>query len=167
MTEEEQKQQLSFAYVHAIAARTGYACDRPTVDDDSVDLVIGARGLIHRHAVMRSPRLELQVKATAQDCVKEDHVVFPLAVKNYNDLKETTMIPRLLVVLVLPPDPLQWLEHTEEGLLTRRCAYWLSLRAMPDTDNKATITIRPPRQNLFNVEGLRSLMDRASRKEPL
>jgi len=64
MSENEQKQQFSFAYVHAIASRAGFACERPGVDDDSVDLTIAARGWVHQQAILRSPRLELQLKAT-------------------------------------------------------------------------------------------------------
>jgi hypothetical protein len=43
MTENEQKQQFSIAYVHAVAARAGFTCQATLVDDDSVDVVIGAR----------------------------------------------------------------------------------------------------------------------------
>jgi hypothetical protein len=167
MTENEQKQQLSIAYVHAVASRAGYTCQATLVNIDSVDVVIAAKGLIHSQAVMRSPRLEVQLKATSQDCLKEDRLVYPLPVKNYNELKEVTMVPRLLVVLLLPPDPSQWLEHSEECLISRRCAYWASLRGMGDTENTDSITVYPPRINLFNVEGLRGLLERASRKEPL
>ncbi len=167
VTENEQKQQLSIAYVHAVASRAGYTCQATLVDIDSVDVVIGARGLIHSQAVMRSPRLEIQLKATSQECLREDRLVFPLPVKNYNELKEATMIPRLLVVLLLPSNPAEWLEHSEDCLITRRCAYWTSLRGMGDTENTDTVTVYPPRINLFNVEGLRGLLERASRKEPL
>ena len=59
MTENEQKQQLSFAYIHAIAARAGFACDRPGVDNDSVDLVLAAQGRVNNRAVLLSPRIEL------------------------------------------------------------------------------------------------------------
>ena len=167
MTENEQKQQLSIAYVHAVTSRAGYTCQATLVDIDSVDVIIGAKGLIHSQAVMRLPRLEVQLKATSQDCLKEDRLVYPLPVKNYNELKEVTMVPRLLVVLLLPPDPSQWLEHNEECLISRRCAYWTSLRGMEDTENAGTVTVYPPRINLFNVEGLRGLLERAARKEPL
>ena len=47
MTENEQKQQLSVAYIHAVAARAGYACQVISVDDDSVDVQLAARGRIH------------------------------------------------------------------------------------------------------------------------
>lgn len=93
MTENEQKQQLSIAYVHAVASRAGYTCQSPLVDDDSVDAIIGAKGKIHQEAVWLSPRLEVQLKSTAQNCLKEEHLVYSLPVKNYNELRGSTMVP--------------------------------------------------------------------------
>ncbi len=167
MTDNEQKQQLSIAYVHAVAARAGFACERPKVDDDSVDLQIGASGAVHDEAVIRSPRIELQLKSTAQDHLSNGHLAFPLPIKNYDDLRGETLVPRLLVVFQLPEDSSRWLEQTEEQMISRRCAFWLSLRGEPETKNTKTVTVRLPRENIFTVEALRSLMTRVARKESL
>jgi hypothetical protein len=162
MTENEQEQQLSVAYVHAVAARAGYACQATIVDDDSVDVKIVARGWIHERAVVRSPQLDVQLKATAQDLLRDDHLVYPLPVKNYNELRADTMVPRLLVVLQLPADPSGWLVQSEEQMISRRCAYWTSLLGQPDTENNVTVTIRLPREQQFTVDGLRTIMENAS-----
>jgi hypothetical protein len=105
VTENEQKQQLSIALVHAIAARAGFACQVRLVDDDSIDVQIGAKGRIHQQSVIRSPMLEVQLKATGLDTLRGNHMSYPLPVKNYHELREETMIPRLLVVLFLPENP--------------------------------------------------------------
>jgi hypothetical protein len=76
MTPNEQKQQLSVAYVHAVAARAGYACQVKTIDDDSIDVEVAARGKVHINAVLRSPKIAIQLKATSQDLLREDHVAF-------------------------------------------------------------------------------------------
>ncbi len=70
VTENEQKQQLSVAYVHAVAARAGYACQLIAVDNDSIDVQIAARGFVHQTAVVRSPKIDVQLKATAQPVLK-------------------------------------------------------------------------------------------------
>jgi len=44
MTLDGRKEAFSRAYVEAVAAVAGYGAYRPTVDDDSVDLDIAARG---------------------------------------------------------------------------------------------------------------------------
>src|SRR5438552_8976744 len=117
MTENEQKQQLSVAYVHEVASRAGYACQVVLVDHDSVDVELAARGRVHQQSVLMSPKLQVQLKATSQDVLKADHVAFPLSRKNYDELRVATMCPRLLVVLLLPANPEEWLEQTEERMI--------------------------------------------------
>ena len=51
MDENEQKQQLSIAYLHAVASAAGFACQSPGVDDDSVDRTIVARGWVQKLSV--------------------------------------------------------------------------------------------------------------------
>ena len=66
MDENEQKQQLSIAYLHAIASSAGYACYVPCVDDDSVDRTVVARGWLHENLVLRSPKIDrlLMIRAS-------------------------------------------------------------------------------------------------------
>ena len=44
MDENEQKQQLSIAYLRAVASVAGLACQAAEVDNDSVDQTLLARG---------------------------------------------------------------------------------------------------------------------------
>ena len=119
MSENEQKQQLSVAYVHAVAARAGYASQVFHVDDDSIDVQLAARGMVHQHAVLRSPRIDIQLKATSQPVLKESHLTFPLPVKNFNDLRQPVLVPRILVVLLLPEDDGLWLVQSEDAMISR------------------------------------------------
>ena len=167
MTENEQKQQLSIAYVHAVAASAGYACQPTIADDDSVDVTIAAQGRVHQQSVLRSPKLEVQLKASSQNVLRKDGVAFPLPVKNYEDLRSETMVPRLLVVFLLPDDPKEWLKQTEEQMITKRCAYWCSLLGSPDTKNKSSVTVHLPRAQRLTVASLRRIMEAVSRKEQL
>ncbi len=105
MTENEQKQQLSVAYVHAVAARAGYACQVKVPDLESVDVQIRASGRVHETSIVRSPRLEIQLKASSVLRLKRDYVSFALPRKNYDDLRADSLVPKLLVVLMLPEDP--------------------------------------------------------------
>jgi hypothetical protein len=167
MTENEQKQQLSVAYVHAVAARAGYACQIFNIDDDSIDVHVAARGIVHQKAVLRSPRIEIQLKATAQAVLRQDHLAFPLPVKNYNELREEVLVPRLLVVLLLPEDDRLWIEQTEEQMISRSCAYWRTLFGHPETSNQTSVTVHLPRDQLFTVATLRTIMEKVSRREPI
>ncbi len=90
MTTNEQKQQLSVAYIHAVAACAGYSCQVELVDDDSVDVVIGATGYVHHQAVLRSPRLAVQLKATSTLRLGIKYLTFPLKPKNYRVYSKET-----------------------------------------------------------------------------
>ena len=70
MDENEQKQQLSIAYLHAVASAAGFACQATTVDNDSVDRTLVARGWLHDKAMFRSPKIDVQLPI----CGKEESV---------------------------------------------------------------------------------------------
>jgi len=167
LTEIEQKQQLSVAYVHAVAAPAGYTCQLQTIDVDSVDLIISASGKVHGRSVIRSPRLAVQLKASSSLELQSGHLVFPLPIKNYNDLRREILVPSILVVLVLPKNPSHWLETTEECMISRHCVYWTSLLEMPETQNTRKVSIRLPRSRRFSVDHIREMMRRISRGEDL
>lgn len=92
---------------------------------------------------------------------------FEIPIKNYDDLRANTQAPRLLVILEMPSDSGQWLLHNEDGLISRKCAYWCNLKGMPDTENLQSKTVIVSRLNLFSPESLRTLMIKASRVEDL
>jgi hypothetical protein len=94
-------------------------------------------------------------------------VPFDLKVKNHNDLVRLTFIPGVLVVFVLPEDPSQWLTWSEEALVLRRSAYWLSLRGRAPTTNESSVRVHLPRAQVFDGTALTALLGRISRQEEL
>lgn len=157
LTVADQKEQLSLAYVNALAACAGFATSVPVPDRDSVDLHVQAGGPVR-------PALDLQLKATAAlQRSQAGFVSFQLQIKNYNDLRIETRIPRLLVVLELPADESRWMTVTAEELALRRRAYWLSLRGFPDPERseQQTVTVRIPEGNLLDVDALQDLMEQS------
>ncbi len=150
--------------MRGVAAVAGFTVYQPEVDDDSIDLGLAARG---RHGTLRSPRLELQVKGTGRDLLRDDGVRYPLKLKNYRDLRGSDLlVPRILVVVVVPSRIDAWLSQTEEELALRRCGYWLSLRRHQPKPNVASVTVVLPRQQLFSVAALRGMMESISHQEP-
>ena len=153
----QQKEQFSFAYVRAIAATAGFSVSEPSVDDDSIDLVIASREVSSIHS---RPRLELQVKCTAGEVLTDDHFKYPLKRKNYDDLRDPNVcIPRILVVVRVPNALDEWAVATDEELALRRCGYWCSLRGMDYSENATRVSVSVPRNHRFTVEGLRAIMD--------
>ncbi len=159
-----QKEQFSHAYVRAVASVAGFGVTRPEIDDDSVDLSIAGRIIDN---IPCRPRLELQLKCTSGDITHGDEVLFPLGRKNYDELRITNIIvPRLLVVVIVPEVVDDWLSQSEAEMTMKRCGYWVSLWDWPPKENVRTITIHLPRSQVFDVATLKHLMRTASSGEP-
>ena len=137
--------------MQAVAACAGYHIVYPQVDDDSTD------GQLQGREGMR-PRLDFQLKSTGQPVIRNSDLHFSLPIKNYNDLRTETIVPRILIIVLLPQNDTEWLGQTEEQLVMRKCAYWQSLSHEPDVENTATITVKVPRAQVFSVEQVRELM---------
>ncbi|WP_257452716.1 DUF4365 domain-containing protein [Archangium lipolyticum] len=167
LSPDDIKEELSLTYVRAIASRAGFSVEEVRKDRDSVDLKVRARGLLTEDAVLTSPELAIQLKATVLDPLPERAFSFELSRKNYDDLIAPSLVPRILVVFVMPGDEGQWLTLTEEALTLRRCAYWLSLRGLPATTNETSQTVRLSRRQTFDHDTLRDLLRKVSREEEL
>jgi hypothetical protein len=159
-----QKEQFSLAYIRAVASVAGYYPYRPEVDINSVDLTIAVRGSLD---TLRQPKLDVQAKCTARDVVYADSVHFPLDIGNYNDLRAPRHTPCILIVVTVPPTLDEWLVQTEEQLILRHCAYWVSLLDAPATGNETTITVNIPTSNVFSPGDLRAMMRRIDRGDAI
>ena len=82
-------------------------------------------------------------------------------------LRSTTLIPRSSLILVLPRNSAEWIETSEECMISSRRAYWAPLPGMRETRNTAKISVRLPRPQQFNVEQLPRFMQRACTQERL
>ena len=154
LTGPDQMEQLSLVYIRALAARAGFVTSKPELDRASVDLQVQDGG-------PNRPAINLQVKATTNlGEPRNGHLSFRLSIKNYNDLREHTQTPRLLVVFEMPANQSKWMTVTSDELILRRRAYWLSLQGR---DNKPipqqAIMVRIPAANVFDVAALKRLME--------
>lgn len=163
MEENQQKQQISIAYIHTVASHAGYKVVVDPVDDDSVDVYVSAKGLVRPHLKIRSPMISLQLKCSSRDLLRPSHLAYDLSKKNHNDLRIRSALPRYLVLLLLPADPSHWLEQDEERMVSRGCAYYHSLKNEPESANETSKTIHIPRTQRFNVGSLENLMALASK----
>lgn len=155
------KEQFSRAYVQAVAAVAGFAWSQPSVDDDSVDLTLSARG---GGGTVKSPKLDLQLKCHALMTPAGPTFTYPVKIKNYDELRDdAVMVPRVLVVVLVPDEVVDWLNHTETELALRRCGYWISLRGLAATPNTATVSLTINRDNGFSPHALTQIMHRVSR----
>jgi hypothetical protein len=77
--------------------------------------------------------LDVQLKATYQNLSENDgRFSYSLEMPHYDKLRETEIAaPRSLAVLRHPENPAEWLQVTDECLIAKRCAHWVSLFSAP------------------------------------
>jgi len=169
LSENNIKAELSYAYLHAVAARAGFACQEGNRHEDGigVDAKLRIKERFGEDSTLTNFTVDIQLKATAdQPTEANGKYAYSLRLKNYNDLRSVEcQAPQLLVVLLLPTNSAHWLVHSTERLVCQRCAYWVSLRSAPQSTNDTAQTVYIPTDNALSVEKLRDLMARFSRRE--
>ncbi|MFO0826300.1 MAG: DUF4365 domain-containing protein [Gemmataceae bacterium] len=165
MTDEHRMEQLSRAYVHAVAAVCGCTCARPD-PDYGVDLSLRQVQWVGGDLMPAGRPLDIQLKSTRTATLEVGHVVYDLDRRAYDWLRRATRVsPRYLILLVLPTTRSDWLGHSEQQLELRGCAYWMTLRGEPSVLNTSTVRIRIPRTNQFTPANLERIMDAIKRNE--
>lgn len=155
LTSTDQEEALSRAYAAAVAAGAGYVTAVPDLDRDSIDVCFSAGGAVR-------PNIHAQLKSTINLRPSGGELKYVLKRKNYDDLRAPTQVPRILVVLALPKLQKSWLSITLQRLVLKRCAYWVSLRGKAELPVKQqTVTISIPDTNIFDVDALTGLMEKA------
>ena len=161
------QESLSRTYIQAVAARCGMSCSFREFDY-GIDVTLHEITRRNNRYVETGFNLDIQAKSTVNAHFEGEHVRYDMEVKTYEDLRDPAVgTPRILVMLALPTHENNWTEMTEEQLLIRKCAYWMSLRGLGETMNEETIRVSIPRANAFNVESLQTLMHRVRTGEDL
>lgn len=154
-----QKEEFSYAYIYAVVSAAGYSCQIATrpMDIGGIDIIISGE---EQEFSLYPPRLEVQVKSTSIAVIDNEFIRYPLKLKNYNELRKSrTLVPKILVIILIPDNPTEWVNQSEEQLCLRRCGYWLSLKGQPATQNTESVTVYLPRQQLFTVSAIKNIMD--------
>ncbi|HAA57465.1 MAG TPA: hypothetical protein DCE42_22055 [Myxococcales bacterium] len=168
MTENQKREEISKAYVAAVAAKCGFKIGTWSQDDDCLDVTIGAAGKLGR-GTLAGPKLDIQLKSSSNQVYdKGDTIRHQLTRDRYDNLRLDSCTPKILVFLLLPEEENEWIEHSVEALTMRRCAYWSSLKGreeIPEGTKSTSIFI--PKKNIFSPETLYSLMEKISSGEGL
>jgi len=154
--------ELSYAYLHAVASHAGMACSvgNRHEDNNGIDATLTGWGPFTNGGYLTEVTIKVQLKATiavpADDGTNLSYFIH--GVNRYDDLRtETVTNARILVVLFLPADAQEWLNHSPDQLILRRCAYWQSLRCAPTTVNGSGATVKLPKAQMFNPQALKDL----------
>ncbi|MCU0549313.1 MAG: DUF4365 domain-containing protein [Leptolyngbya sp. Prado105] len=163
-----QQEEFSYAYLDAIAAVAGYALQVKgrALDNAGIDISVEVPGEIGR---VLSPRFDAQVKCISDSSIIRDEFVhYALAVHNYRRLiHPNPSCHQLLILVFVPRDTANWLDITEDQTLLKKCAYWISLKGAPPTQNTETITVQVPRKNLLTPNTLQTIMQTIAEGEAL
>jgi hypothetical protein len=154
----QQQEQFSNAYLGIVAAVAGCKLATSVVDDDSVDFTIQGTGFTGMYS---RPQLDVQLKCKMKDAsIGPRGFSYPLKIKNYNDLIITDiLIPRILVVVVVPNNTTGWLGQSDNETLLKYCSYWVSIRGKSRVAaSQKTVSVHLPQANRLTVSGLSNLL---------
>lgn len=163
--------ELSYAYIHAVAAKAGVGCKLGSRHDDNagIDAELTGWGPFPNGGYREEIDVKVQLKATVKSPAETDDKYWSYSlsgISRYNDLRsEAISTPRILVVLFLPSRPEEWLTLTDDELILRKCAYWVSLRGAEPSSNTTAQTVYLPKVQRFDPKGLEALMVRLSHNE--
>ena len=159
ITIQHTQESLCLAHIYAVAGVAGvnYAI-RKNYDygvDGQFSAVVNRDGRL----VDSGHPLDFQAKATINWNLVNEHIVYDLEAKTYNDivsrtLSETTL---LLILLCLPKNQGEWHGATCDETILRHCCYWHTFTGEL-TSNTSKIRIYVPSANLLTPVSLNSLL---------
>lgn len=109
MTPKQQREEISKAYVHAVAARCGFKVGTWSQDAGCIDVSIAATGLVGAGTLI-DPQIDLQLKASddPRHVLQDGRIACTIRHSHHQQLIAARSIPKLLVFLLLPQDTEQW-----------------------------------------------------------
>ena len=164
------EEQLSIAYLHAVCAHARMCKGDTTRLEDNA-------GIDAKVTAWFSPDdssddaeeidIKIQLKATIIEPVEQNgYYSYSLKKSHYDTLRKVRLVSaRLLVVMYLPPNFDEWLDHNHDRLALQRCAYWVSLRGAAPSANPSSQTVYLPTNQPLNSGALRELAARCSRRD--
>lgn len=155
-------EELQKSYIQAVAAAAGCTVLEHRVDANKVDLGIDHRSTVHTHDTVASVRLQLksthQIPHTNFDPTPGAYFSFTLDNETLNALNNTVFIlQRLLVVMLMPALPEDWLFMESDHLVLRNRCYWVNLVGVPVTGVDHTV-VHVPWANVLDAQGLCDVM---------
>ncbi|MGW1193953.1 DUF4365 domain-containing protein [Streptomyces sp. NPDC002559] len=147
-----QKEQISRAYVHALASQGGYTVGEWNVDKDGVDVTLRDRGLM----------VDFQLKCTQSPRVIRGGYSFDLDVETYDKLRSTERsAPGHLVLLVVPPNLELWVTQHSDSVVLACHGYWACLHGRDSVASRATTAISLPEEQQLSVKSMRGMFNMA------
>jgi hypothetical protein len=164
------KEQISLAFLQALAAQAGLNVRRWEWDD-GIDLEVGSNKPMHGDYVFSSFHIGLQVKATQNWSVQNGKIAYPLKSTNYQRLRTPNKFsPEYLILHTLPIARDRWLCHQADHTDILHHAYFMDLSGLPALSPNAngeiqgTRTVHVPVANVLTGAKLFQLFESACKE---
>lgn len=118
---------LQVGYLHAVAAAAGCSLSQP-FPDDGIDWHVSHRS--PGHTVDDEVTIKVQLKCTHQLPPRPPGRYFSFTLDNAHLVKlarTPVSVHKILVVMIVPRSPDQWLHAAHDRLALRHCCYWVNL----------------------------------------
>jgi hypothetical protein len=157
-------EELQKSYIQAIAAAAGCTVGEFRVDANKEDLIIEHRSTAHVEDLVMSLRLQLKSTHTVPHSafssaagatfsyVLDNETLAVLAAPNFT-------IPRILVVMLMPEHPQDWVLTGSDHLALHNRCYWVNLTGVRAT-GAASTTVQIPWANVLDAQSLCDIMGR-------
>lgn len=153
----QRMESLQKGYLQAICAAAG--CSVLSFDiDDGIDAMIKHRSSSHWDSVDRF--LQIQLKSTYTHQAGDSGAVgVQFSRARYDLFAETDpTIPKIVVIMIQPQNPEDWLRATHNQLEMRHCSYWVNIAGKPTTAENPTVSAS--REAIFDDIALATIMTR-------
>lgn len=155
----EQMESFQESYLRAVVAAAGCTIAQFNIDD-GIDAMIKHRSI--KHLGDRDVYLNVQLKATHQVAPNPKNGKVSISIKN--DRFELLATPnptvnKILVAMIMPREPSDWLLASHNELALRHGAYWVNLAGLDATGKYDTVANAPTNQ-IFTDGSLCAIMER-------
>lgn len=155
------QEEISISYFSAVAAKANAAPEIKRRDEDGIDAFV-TKNIALADGVSLDSTISFQIKTVYSSSNyhfdSNADIIYKLKVKNYNDLVRGSNLEKYLALLIMPSDPETWVEQTSDQLTIKKCMYYVSLKGLLPSANEETVSITIPKENVFDVSHLNSLL---------
>ncbi|MEU2049403.1 DUF4365 domain-containing protein [Streptomyces albidoflavus] len=152
-----QQEQISLAYLSAVATRAGATSASWNVDKDGVDVTLKRNHIL----------VEFQMKCSFAPTLSADGetYAFDLDIQTYNALRHPgRSAAGYLGLVVVPRDLDGWLAHGEESLVMHCSGYYARIQDLPAVAGQESKRIHLPKKQRIDQAGMDDVFAFAHRR---
>ncbi|NJP06835.1 MAG: DUF4365 domain-containing protein [Chloroflexaceae bacterium] len=153
-----EQEELSLAYISALAARSAVQCTITGKLEYGVDIYMQTLYSTDGLIIPKTPPVSVQVKATKNWQESNGSIVYDMEVDAYQKLYHQSAAARLFL-FCLPVCCNDWLNVSVDSMIIRKCCYWYKVTT--PSQNRSKQRIRIPITQLITVDTLPDIIEGA------